>query len=314
MTEAGVPELIKSQGPLPAAVLAERLGLNSAALRRTMRALSVYEVFVEDPDEVYGLTDLGRSLCQAAPGTAQASALLVGREIGDAWTQYGHTLRTGEPAFELVHGAGFFEYAAAEPCLEMNFQRSQAAGLELDIAGILRCLPSGSRTVVDVGGGDGVLLEHILRRDHSAHGVLLETSGIAARARGRMMAAGLSSRCTIVCGDFMRAVPEGGDLYLLRQVLHDWDDARSRKILANCRSAMAPGASLVIIDIVRSEQRGAAKDSRMAAVMDLYMLTIFGGQERTADEFCGLLEETGFCQKAIDTVNGHMSLIQATAS
>jgi hypothetical protein len=278
-----------------------------------MRALSAYEVFVEDPEAVYGLTDLGRSLCRAALGTAQPSALLVGREIGNAWTLYGHSLRTGEPAFDVAEGRPFFEYAAARPRLEADFQRSQVSGLELDIEGILRCLPPGSRTVVDVGGGEGALLERVLRHGRNARGILFETSGIAAQARARMVAAGLTNRCTVVSGDFMRAVPEGGDLYLLRQILHDWDDADCRKILSNCRCSMRSGTSLAVIDIVSGRHRISDEESRLAAVMDLYMLTIFGGQERTADEFSRLLEDTGFSLVSIETVNGHMSLIQAAA-
>lgn len=294
LAELEIPEFL-SGGPQSAAELAKQAGVDHPSLLRLLRAVTAFEVVTEKEPEVFALTELGRTLRADAPASALPTARLVGTEIGDAWMALGDTVRTGRPAFDLVHGRRFFDYLEEHPSMRAVFDQSQSADLALEAGAILRSVAfAAGQTVVDVAGGDGALLELILSAFPGLRGILLDLPSTVALALRRLTAAGLGGRCRFVAGDFFRDIPAGADVYLMRQIMHDWPDEDCRLLLENCRRAMAPGARLVIVERVTGEESTAPAEERIAALMDLYMMAVLGGRERTRAEFVDLLTTSGF--------------------
>jgi hypothetical protein len=307
-----IPDLI-ADGAMSAGELAERTLAHAPSLRQTLRALTVFGVFVENEDGTFGLTPLGATLRSDARASALPTAVLVGNEIGQAWNEFEVTLRTGDTAFSASFDTDFFSYADLKPETRAVFDWSQDRGLELDLDHLTRALDlSDHRMIVDVGGGEGALLGHLLAAYPRARGVVLEMPRVVAKARQRLEEAGLLGRCEVRAGDFFAEVPGGGDLYLLRQILHDWDDAHCVRLLRTCRDAMPAGATLLIIELL-AEQRNHADPAReLTAIMDLYMLSIFDGKERTRAEFAAVLADGGFAIREITPLSQGMAAIAAT--
>jgi hypothetical protein len=310
----GIPDILAA-GPRTAGYLAQRCGAHPRALRQVLRALVSYDVCTEHQDGTFGLTALGATLRSDAVASALPTTMLVSAEIGQAWNDLLTTVRTGHPAFEQVHGAGFFAYLESNPPLRAVFDRSQAAALSFDLEQILsRVDLSGDQVVVDVGGGDGALLEQLLARYPLASGVLIDLPSVAARARERMAAAGLSERFHASGGDFCAAVPAGGDVYLLRQIMHDLDDEGCRALLTACRVAMPEQSTLVIIDLMADVCMIGDAQAQMTSLMDLYMMSLFGTRERTSLEFDSLLAAVGFTVRAVTRLSWQMVAIEASPS
>jgi SAM-dependent methyltransferase len=314
LAELGIPDLI-GDGALSAAELAEQTAAHAPSLRQTLRALAVFGVFVEHPDGTFGLTPLGATLRTGAWASALPTALLVGNEIGQAWNGFEMTVRTGVTAFSTVFDTDFFSYVDLKPETRAVFDRSQQHGLELDIESITEALDlSSHELIVDVGGGDGALLAHLLAAYPRARGIILDLPRVLPKARERIAATGLAGRCEARAGDFLVEVPAGGDLYLLRQILHDWDDEHCRKILRACRSVLAPGGKLLVIDMLARELGAADPAGELVAIMDLYMLSIFDGKERTRAEFTALLASEGFTVDAVTSLAHGMAAIEASSA
>nr|AHE14679.1 O-methyltransferase [uncultured bacterium] len=306
----GIPAALRDD-PAAAPELAARLGADLAALGRLLDALVALGVVDRGSGDRYGLTGVGRSLLADAPGTAAPTALLAGGEIGRAWDGLAHAVRTGTSAFVANTGTDVFGYLATDPATQATFYRSQAADLELNLDRLDRVDFARYPTIVDVGGGDGALLAHLLERHPAGRGVLLDAPNAAAAAGERFSAAGLGARTIVVAGDFFAAVPPGGDLYLLRDVLHDWSDDRCRDLLGVCRRDMPSTATLLVID--RVARRGVG-DDLLIHLMDLYMLSVLGGgRERTAAELDELLTSAGF--RIRDRYElGNATAVEATAA
>jgi hypothetical protein len=327
VAQLGVPDLMAG-GARTVNGLAAAVEADPATLRRLLRGLASFDVFVERPGDAFDLTPLGRSLCGDATASALPTALLVGGPVGTVWGELLQTVRTGSPSFDRLRGLGFFEYLEAEPGMRAVFDQSQATGLELELDEVLDAVDlSGYATIVDVGGGEGTLLSRLLRARPAAHGVLTDLPGTVALARDRLGRDRLLDRCTLVAGDFFREVPSGGDLYLLSHVLHDWDDERAVRVLRTCRTAMRPGSVLLVIELIAPAPAptstpaptSAATDSapadRSVALMDLYMMSLFGGtggKERTEDEMSALLDAAGFEPARIRRLPSGMGVFETT--
>lgn len=299
--ELGLPDTIGDDSPT-AAGLARATGADPVLLARLLRALVTFGVLRQVPGEGAGgfaLTGLGRTLRSDAPASALPTALLVASTMAPAWERLTGVVRRGRPAFAEVFGTEFFGHLDADPALRALFDRSQETGLALELEGLLRAVDfDGPLTVVDVGGGDGALLTGLLRDRPRARGVLVDLPATLPGAARRLAGAGLDGRCELVGGDFLTALPPGGDLCLLRHILHDWDDDSCRAILRNCRRAMGPGARLVVVDHLAdaadTDGPGGGPSGEWGALMDLYMMSLFeGGRERTHKEMAGLLGEAG---------------------
>ncbi|NRQ30263.1 methyltransferase [Nonomuraea sp. NN258] len=292
VAELGIPDLLAG-GPLDLDTLAKHAGADPDALGRLLAALSGIGVFEPRPGDQYALTPLGAMLCTGTPGSALSSALLVGGVVGRAWGGLGEAVRTGRTAFESCFGTGFFAYLAADPELGALFHRSQACDLELEAGELLRVLdlPPGC-LLVDVGGGRGDLLARLVAAAPDRRGVLLDRAESAEPARRNLTAAGLADRCEIRSGDFFRDIPAGGDVYLMRDILHDWDDEHCAALLSHCRAMMGEGTRLILVETLTDAPQSRDR-AELVAAMDLYMMTVCNGRERDTAHLRRLLEPAG---------------------
>jgi len=299
----GIADLIADQ-PKSADELADAAGCRSDSLDRLLRALASIGV-LEKADTRYALTPMGDYLRSDRPGSLHAWAMLHSRSyFWNSWSALEHSIRTGENSFRHVYGTSVWEHRAAHPEESAVFDRAMAAGTSLTNRAILESSDFARfGTLVDVGGGNGALLAAILPRYPDLRGILFDQPHVV--GPDLLEAAGVLDRCAIVGGSFFEAVPEGGDAYVLKFILHDWEDSEARAILAACRRAMAAGTSLFVL-----ERHTDGAELRFA---DLHMLVSPGGRERTLEEFQALLEATGFRLVGSTPAGSIVSIIEAVA-
>ncbi len=231
--------------------------------------------------------------------------------IRKSWSRLAEAVRVGTTGFELAHGSDIWTYRSQHPEDGELFDAAMRGGSERLAESVARCLGHiAGRHVVDVGGGDGSLLAHLLLSNPCATGSLLEQGAAAQRASELLGRHGLLDRARIVEGDFFRAVPPKGHLYLLKFVLHDWDDNQAVCILQTCRAAVGTTGDepcLVLIERLLDAPLGA----REASLADLNMLVNTGGRERTRQEFASLLERSGFELSSCQAVSGSLAVMHA---
>jgi hypothetical protein len=293
-TELGIADLV-AEGLTSSAEVARAVGADPLAAQRLLRGLVVLGLLTE-ADGRFGLTPLGALLRRGAPDSLREDALDAGALHYPAWGALLHAVRTGRPGFDHVFGVGLFDYLAQHPEREAAFHRRMAAATGERLGPVLAYDFAGSRTVVDVGGGHGVLLAAVLRAHPHLTGVLFDLPQVVAGAGPVLRAAGVAPRCRVVGGSVFDAVPPGGDTYLLKSVLHDWDDERAGRILANCRRAVPERGTLLVAE-ARLPARPADVPPPVLAslvMLDLTMLTMTGGRERTGAEYQALLSAAGF--------------------
>jgi len=258
-------------------------------LYRLMRALTTFGVLWEDEQGRFSLTPVGQALRSDAPGSLRWLALYLVEGEWEAWREALHSVRSGETAIEHVFGQPLFAHLQHRPDLQESFnkamggmaqQLSAAVGAAYDF--------SGAGTVVDVGGGQGGLIAHLLQNNPQASGIVFDLPHVVEGA-GAGFDENLRSRCRFVGGSFFETVPEGGDVYLMSYIIHDWDDERAVEILKRCREAMTAGSRLLIIENVLPD----AGVPSFGKLLDLEMLVIAGGQERTEEEYRRLAERSG---------------------
>ncbi len=270
--------------------LAAALGAHAPSLKRLLRALHVLGLVDRREDGVH-LTSMGKLLLEDSFGP-RPWAVLVGEEYMHAWARLGEAVRTGENAFERVFGMRAWQHREAHPELDHCFNRV-TSGVQLrTIAALLDAYDFSKTTcLVDVGGGHGNLLAGILKRHRAARGILFDQPHVVANATATLDAAGVLLRCTVVGGSFLEAVPPGGDVLLLKHCLHNWSDADCVRILASCREAMAAGAELLVVeDVIPDDDLRAAGQVIM---LDIHMLVVHGGVERTRAEYERLFRGAG---------------------
>lgn len=275
--------------------LAGLTGADPDSLRRLLRYLASLGVVVAGPGDTYALTDLGLLLRSDAEHSLHPLALLYGGAFYESFGQLAHAVRTGREGFDHLFGAHHFEYFSARPALAELFDRAMASGASIfgTVAEVVDF--AAARTVVDVAGGNGELLIHVLRAAPHLRGVLLERPGVIEAARVALAAAGCADRCELIAGDFTGGVPAGGDVYLLSRVLHDWDDQQCRTILKRCADTMRAGAELLVLErLLPADGTPPAAVAPLAVAWDLHMLCNVGGRERTAAHYRRLLAEAGF--------------------
>jgi hypothetical protein len=225
----------------------------------------------------------------------RAAALLFGGITQQAWGDLLHSVETGEPAFGRVFGMDPFDYMAAHPDEAANFDAAMADFTRHIASAVTAAYDfSPLRRIVDVGGGNGTLLAGILAANPTLTGVIFDLPEVATRATGQIRELGLAGRCEIVGGDFFKEVPGGGDAYLLKHVIHDWNDDRATAILKSCRRAMGAEAKLLIVEGVYPPRIDQSDESRGAAANDVNMLVCTGGRQRSEAEFRSLYEAAGF--------------------
>ena len=279
-------------GPRTVEELATAAEVQAPALYRVLRALASVGVFAETKDKRFKLTPLAVTLQKAVPGSMHAAALMFGEKyLEDAWTQLLHGLKTGEIPFLKAHGVPQFEYLETHPEDLEIFGETMTNVSSTENPAIAAAYKfTGIRTLVDVGGGNGSLLATLLKANPKLKGVLFDLPSVTTCAKQdrHVTAKGIAERCTLESGDFFEAVPKGGDAYIMKRTLHDWDDERCAKILANCCAAMGEKGRVLVVDSVIP----AGNDPDRGKLLDMQML-IIGGRERTKQEFATLFREAG---------------------
>jgi len=290
----GIADLLGA-GPRNRDELANATGTHAPSLGRVLRLLASVGVFAERGDGSFELTPLGACLRSGVPGSFRAVALLFASPgVWSSWGDLLHTVRTGETAWHHVFGTDGFEYFAQHPEEGAIFDEAMGAftaTVAIAVAAAYDFSPFG--TLVDVGGGEGALLVGILRANPALRGVVFDLPRLAPGARKQIAGAGLGDRCEFVAGDFFEAVPGGGDAYVLKHVIHDWDDTRAVRILRNCHRVMRPQGRLLIVEGVYPPRIDHSAASRGAAANDVNMLVCTGGRQRSEGEFRDLFEAAG---------------------
>ena len=293
-------------GPRSSTELAASTGTRPSALHRLLRGLVVDGVLAEDPDGRFRVTDAGRLLDSDRPDSMRGAVIARGELYYQAAGALIETVRHGGSAFHHAHGVDFFDALAARPDGGAAFHASMTARSQQEAAEIVNVYDfSPFEQVVDVGGGRGQLLFAILGTHPHVHGTLFDRPEALADVPLALNAAGVVARCALVPGDFFSGVPAGGDLYVLSRVLHDWDDDAASRILGSCRQAMSDTAMLLIAEAVLPER---ARDKPAAIRMDLHMLTLLAGRERTLGEFEQVLRQSGFQLKRVVPVEGRAGI------
>jgi SAM-dependent methyltransferase len=302
----GIADLL-ADGPRSVDELAEATGTHAPSLLRLLRALASIGVFAEGDGQCFRLTPLAEPLRSDAPHSVRSSLRFLSDPVLFApWGQLLHSVKTGEPAFDHMFGAGMYAYLAQHPAAAEVFNAGMAGQPRHEA--VLEAYDFGeARVVVDVGGGNGRLIAAILREHPAQRGMLYDLPEVAAQARENLEHEGLADRCQVVAGSFLDWVPEGGDLFLLSDVLHNWDDGRAVTILTNCRKAMAEEGRLVIVQQVLPP----GNDDVFGRFADLNMLVLLGGCERTADDFRKLLATAGFTLTCIIGTRVSYSIVEA---
>lgn len=291
LAKLGIPDLLQS-GPKSVEELAQATETHAPSLYRLLRALASNGLVKIEDDGRLALTPLSETLVTDAPGSVRWFIISeLGQEHYPAWGNLMHSVKTGEIAFDNHFGADIWKYFAQNPEDAAVFNNSMSGMTAVANEAIMsRYDFSPFNTIVDIGGGHGGLITSILKQNPQAKGVLFDAEVVIEGARPRLEAAGVSDRCEAVSGDFFKAVPGGGDAYVMKWIIHDWEDEKAITILKNCRSQMKPNGRLIIVDCVVPENN----EPDFSKTFDLNMMVMTGGKERTAAEFSQLLEAAGF--------------------
>jgi hypothetical protein len=307
VAELGIADLL-ADGPLGTAELAERTASRPDKLRRVLAYLAALGVFRRDGEQ-WSLTGVGTLLRGDVAGSQRDLARIYGGLFYRSFSGLEHAVRTGESGFGHVYGVQPFEHFAANPADARLFEGAMAAGTTfLELVPAVLDLPS-SGTVIDVGGGDGRLLDLVLAAAPGLRGVLFDRPHVVGAAADVLAAHG--ARASVVAGDFFHdPVPVGGDLYLLSRIMHDWDDERCSTILRNVRAAMAEGAMLAVVE--RPIQDDPRTLLPLAFNVHMMVNTVQGG-ERTTDEHRRLLAANGFALEDLRELPLDMAVLVARA-
>lgn len=244
-------------GSATAGELAEVTGTNTDHLGRLLRALVAMEALSQDGGGRFQCTELGRQFTGGALGPMALS--MASRPSWTAWSRFEESVRTGQRGFDLEHGMRDWDFYATHPEFGAMFDAAMRALTGPAAAAVVATHDfSTYGTVMDVGGGDGTLLIAILTAHPRLHGILFDRPSVIERSVKRLAEAGLGDRCRTVAGDFLEEVPGGADAYLMKWILHDWEDRDARRILTTCRRAMTAGSDLIVIERVMPESVGAA--------------------------------------------------------
>jgi hypothetical protein len=298
VAELGVADLL-GDGPRDVDELAEGTDTHPPSLYRLLRALAGVGVFTEVSSRRFGLTPVGERLRRDHPQSLRAWVLFQGM-FNAVYDQAAHSLRTGEPTVPEVFGEPLFEHLRRHPERGAVFNTAMAQHSRLTGTALAGAYDFAGHRVVDVGGGDGSFLGTVLAAHPSATGVVYDQPYLAEPAAKRLAAAGLGERCAFAGGDFLTAVPAGGDIYTLKGVVHNWPDEQAVVLLRNCRRAMGADGRLLLIEWVVPE----GDTPHPSKFLDLAMLFVYGGRERTAAEFDTLLHAADLrVARVVDTAS-----------
>ena len=308
--ELGIPDLL-ADGMMPAGEIAAASHTNEDALYRMLRALASFGILAESSGRHFTLTATGRRLRSDVPDSLRGyirwtTDPFLFRNYADLM----YSAKTGEPAVAHVFGGSLFSHLQADPPLSRIFNDGMTSFSQMVSRAVLEAYDfSGIKVLADLAGGEGALLAAILHKYPAMQGLLLEQEHVLPGARKRLEALGLADRSRCSAVDFFKSVPAGADAYLMKSIIHDWDDQRAGIILRNCREALRSverGRLLLLEATIPS-----GNDPHVAKVYDMQMLVLAGGRERTRDEFQKLLAEAGFRLTAVVPTRSFVSVVEA---
>ena len=304
---------LMKEGPRRCEDLAAATGTNAVALRRVVRLLVSAGIFDEMENGEFKLTPAGEPLRTDVPGSMRAMVMLfAGERIQDGWKELEYCVTTGAPWFRKHSpDATAFTAFAADPEAAKIFDQAMATFAPQTSAAIAASYDfSRFGRIVDIGGGTGALMIGILRANPNLRGVVFDQPNTAERARAAISEAGLNSRCEAVGGDFFKEVPAGCDAYLIKHVIHDWNDDDAIKILRNCHRAMKSDATLILAEGVYPAKITSSELCRGATATDVNMLVSTGGRQRSEAEFRALFKASGFNLTQIVPTPARLSLVE----
>jgi hypothetical protein len=306
--DLGVADALAA-GPKRADEIAAEVGAEPRALYRVLRALASVGLFEEDEAHRFAITELGAYLRSDVAGSLRPLVVLLGSRLFLRSAEYlGDSVRTGTPGVELAFGLRLFDYLAQHPDAAAVFDAAMTSVTTTEVASILDAYNfSPMRTIIDVGGGQGHLLTAVLKAHPQSRGVLYDQPEVVAQAQDLIAAAGVAQRCEAIGGDFFQSVPSEGSVYVLKNVIHDWDDERATTILGKCRQAMLPDAKLLVIDPVVPPGNTPSPNK----IFDLLIFLMTGGRERTTEEFQALFASAGLRMARVIPTKSRLSIIEA---
>lgn len=304
--ELGIADLV-ADGPLDPEELAEAANCDRDALFRLLRMLGGHGVFAEDDAGRLGLTPRAELLRADHPDSLRELFVLRWQDIH--WRTYQalpEAVLTGKTAFEIAHGQAFFDYLAAHPELNALFDRRMSTISRIENDAVAQVYPfSDHAPIVDIGGGQGGLLAAIVARYPGIGAALYDQPQVLADP-ARLREADLLDGVARIAGDFFSDVPPGFGLYLLKRIIHDWNDERAIAILSRCRDAMSPASKILVIDAVMS----SGNDPDPGKDLDLSIMALMPGRERTADEFAALFDAAGLRLLRVIPTASRVSLVE----
>jgi hypothetical protein len=289
--ELRIADLLKD-GPKTAEELAEQTGVHARSLYRVLRACASIGVYSEDSEKRFSLTPLAEPLLSDIPGSLRAFAEMITCDWQfQTWAELSFSVKTGQPSFEKVFGMTSFDYFWSDERAGKLFNDAMTSNSAFSSVAVVNGYDFSSISrLVDVGGGHGFLLASILAKFHQVKGVLYDTPAIVAEAEKLLKAHGVLDRCETVGGDFFKSVPEGFDAYIMKHIIHDWNDEQCITILNNCRQAMQESGKVLVVEMVVPE----GNEPSPAKFLDLQMLQYLPGCERTEKEYRELFDKAGF--------------------
>lgn len=303
----GLPDALAIKPQTPEQ-LAPQLNVDGDALYRLLRALGSLGLVAETGTGSFELTALGHGLRSDLTGSVRNVALLYGEEwLWQAYSRLEYSVATGQPAFDQVHGQPLYGYLTDHPEANSTFQAAMSGFSSQEVNAILDAYNfTPARQVVDVGGGQGLLLQTILAAHPTLQGILFDLPPVVAGALAGLRYGSLGQRCTLIGGDFFHALPPGGDLYLLKSVIHNWGDRQAQAILRRCREAIEPHGRLLVIERLIPPGNTPSE----AKLFNINMLVVGGGRERSKDEYAALFAAAGFQLTRILPTASALSIIE----
>lgn len=304
----GIADVL-SDGPLSADDIAKRVGAHPDALHRLLRLLASRSIFAEQSDGRFTLTPMADALRSDSPTSMRGFALFVGgREHWEHWSMLTTSVQTGEVSVPKLRGMSFFDYLETNQEFAGVFNQAMTNVSDLAIPPIIAAYDfSDFHTIVDVGGGHGRLLAAILHQAQQARGILFDLPSVTAGALPLLKEQGVADRVTIESGSFFETVPADADAYVLKHIVHDWEESKALQILDVVRRRIGANGRLLLVEIALPK----SNSPHVGNLIDMEMLLSVGGRERTAAEYTGLLARAGFKQTRVIETASPESIIEA---